>query len=213
MAAVPDIEFHKQTLLYCMEGNAVELVQRIAPGTPRWAACNTMQLYLDAVKEIFCPVAESQLARAEFTARKQDKRESISSYLEHKFTLFAAAYPERNDTRFPMLLEASINGMYSLIIKKIVRRSNPQTEVELRQVAVQATANERSAFLGGYSESSNLGGLSAVTVTSSNSTYDNPEPMDIDRINSMKLKCYKCGNMNHKASECYARKGKFPNKW
>ena len=24
MAAVPDIEFHKQTLLYCMEGNAVE---------------------------------------------------------------------------------------------------------------------------------------------------------------------------------------------
>ena len=74
---IPDIEFHKQTLLYCMEGNAVELVQRIAPRTPRWQECNTFQQYLYAVKEIFMPLAESQLARAEFTARKQGEREYL----------------------------------------------------------------------------------------------------------------------------------------
>ena len=208
-----DVEFQKLCLLSAMTGSAVELCQRLGPGSESWTKCTDFKMYSDMIRQVFCPEAESQLARAEFVARKQGQKESISSYLEHKYALFHQAYPE-NQSNFTTLLTATINGMYNSIVKRIVRRANPENETQLRTASIQAVANERESFIAGYGESASLDGLAAVTITHQNYRQDEVEDMEIDSINSLKFngKCYKCGNAGHRSHECYAKTRKGYNK-
>ena len=61
--------------------------------------------------------------------------------------------------RESVLLTSCIEGMHSTIIKRLVQRSNPGDQTALREAAIRAVANERTAYRAGYAESTSLDGL------------------------------------------------------
>ena len=83
-----------------MKGVAVELCQRIGPESTNWNTYTTFKDFANAVRQIFCPEAESQMARAEFLARKQGTSENISNYIKHNFALFHSAYEDHNEANY-----------------------------------------------------------------------------------------------------------------
>ena len=60
-------------------------------GSTAWNDAVTLDQYLDVVKGIYQPPAESDLARAEFNSRKHGQTETILDYLTSKMGLFDSA--------------------------------------------------------------------------------------------------------------------------
>ena len=77
--------------------------------------------------------------------------------------------------------------MATSIVKRIVRRADPEDETQLRTASIQAVANERESFIAGYGESASLDRLAAVTITHHTYSQDEVEDMEIDSINSLKF--------------------------
>ena len=198
---LPDAH-RKMTLLTAMRGDAQTKTRNLRPGTPIYDN-NTFNDYAVEVYKIFAPPQESELARAEFNSRTQGRREDISSYLSEKFSLFDSSFPP-DEQNFYILLQETIRGIYSPIIKRMVRRGNPQNQQELRQMAIQYVAFEREAFEAGYSESQSLDGLEASTIVRSYQRGKGEEAMQLGKMSDQK--CFTCQKGGHFSRDCYYNK-------
>ena len=159
--------------------------------------------YLTAMRNIFMPSEESEIARADFKALKQKKNEDIASYLTMKISLWENAFPEA-ERSFHTLLSEVISGIYNNVVKRIVRRANPADQANLRTVAITAVANERESYRGGYGESTSLDGLACVSLP--HQADEEYEPMEVDQISKMEIICFNCKKPGHIARNCRSTK-------
>ena len=188
--------FVKLALYMSMKGRACERVRIYKPETNEFNAAGTIEQYLNLYRQTFMPVQETEASRVEYKSYVQNKQEDIASYLSTKISLFNNAFEEGHRS-FSTLLDDAIEGMYNPVIQRLVRRANPADAAELRNVSIQAVANERWLYSKSRSESTTLDGLASVTL---NQQYFKDEPMDMDSIS--KIKCYRCGNHGHKRPDC-----------
>jgi hypothetical protein len=193
------VDFRKQSLLYCLKGTATERARPFRIGQPGYADAATLEAYVLVLRGVFQPQEESELARAEFKAQKQRKNEDIATYLMTKISLFENAFPE-DQRSFATLLTEVIDGIYNPVVKRIVRRGNPEDQATLRTVAITAVANEREAYRGGYGESASLDGLACVSIPFA--VIDQGEPMDVDKVGKLDVTCYRCQKKGHMRKDC-----------
>ena len=231
-------EFAKRALINACTGEAADMVAPFSEGTQAWndhPNCWPIQAdpaaappvpyqpgYQSVLTTLFAPSSESELAKTEFGAYKQRAKEDISSYISKKTALYKIAYGDEG--AFSILCEKLIDGIYSNVVKRQVRRAQPQDEVALRQACVENVAIERSTFLKGYSESTSLAGLESTTRTHSSEPHSdkmevseinlegNDEDEDIQAMGNSK--CFNCQKIGHYARDCRAPRrnnGNYPN--
>ena len=141
-------------------GNAGVKAEPFRPGTDAFTNAATIQGYLELLQTIFQPEADSEWSRTSFKECRQGPAEDIASYIARKRSLWENAYPE-NQRAFSTYLDATIEGVSNVVIKRMIRRAHPLTADELRNIAVLAVANKRAAILGNYGESTTMDGLSS----------------------------------------------------
>ena len=196
--------WQKNAILFSLVGSAAERVSVVGRGTDAFTNAADWAAYMTLVRNLFQPVADSEISRIAFRSRKQDPREDVGSYLTAKAALWRAAYPDDAQRSFNTLLDEAINGLANKVIKRMVRRAVPADEQELMAAATGAVASERYAYAGGYSESTSMDGLTTVIETAHRRNYpqrmDDVEPMEVDamdRGDREQQKCYNCGIRGH----------------
>ena len=208
-------EFSKRALLLAMKGSAAEITSLVGPGTAVWinhvhfqdqAGPPFVQGYATALKELFEPSAESDLAKTNFCVAKQGTTEDISGFVAHKEALFKSAYGEKGPV--DIYIDECITAMHSRVVKRIVKRARPWTMEALRNEAINAVADERAALAAGYGESTSYAGLAATTTTG---LTQQQEPMDITAMEVMKVeaytgRCHTCDKPGHFARNCPKKK-------
>lgn len=206
-------DFKKRAILRSLYGDNICITKCSAlwVGTVAYNQCVTWQDLLAEIRNVFLPPAESSLAREEFKSLVQAKTQDVSSYLLLKEQLFVSAYGLNGD--FSTLLDYSIEGLVNLVIKRQLRRSNPQNPRQMIESAVLAVAQERAGFKHGYSESSNLDGLwSSSAIALRSGAQD--EGMDISAMGEKGKRkdiiCHQCQMKGHIKSQCRVDPSKWP---
>ena len=194
-------EFKKRALTLCMKEGAMHKMTGYLEGESGWNKFTTFDDYLTAVRGIFRPPEESEMALSEFEQRKQGRREDVSSYISSKVALWQIAYGEKNRS-FQTLLNETIKGLANRIVKRNMRYATITNLEEMRRKAIQLVAAERQCYREGTSESTSLDGLSATTHLISG--HDEVEDMEVDSVKTVAFQgnCHKCGQYGHRASTC-----------
>ena len=204
----------KLALISSLRGLAGEKASPLGINTARWNELTEYDAYELAIKELFEPKVESSLARSEFKLRKQGRREDVGSYFSAKYALFMVAYADTPE--FHIFFSELIAGIYSQVIKKLLRREIVTNIEELRQALYRVVANERISYLEGYGDSTSLDGLAAVTSgtdTGLHRQQDEDDRMDIGQLGPRKgqketRRCNSCKKVGHIAKNCRSAKGK-----
>ena len=200
----------KTILLESLAGKAVSRIRDNAPIEDCYQN-GTFYQFSVMIREVFCPDNEAILVRSEFIAYIQGRQQDVQSYLTNKLALFNLAFAS-NERSFNTLMLHVIKGLCNNAVHRMVRRANPKTEVALRAVVVEATAAEKDAWNGGYSESSSSDGL--VTISSARRTMvdlleepaSGPVPMEIDAVQGKDQQCFRCQRRGQLWRECRAKK-------
>lgn len=172
---------------------------------------DTYKQFCRSLREAFNPDSERGLVRTEFHSYNQGPQQDVASYLTAKFSLYDLSY-EEGERSFDTLRTAVIKGLLNLAVRREVRRKNPKTESELRDAVVEATAAERDAYCGGYSESTSAAGL--VTISNTKRTIqnrtgegDNVIPMEVDVLApKTEKRCFRCNRGGHLKADCIAKR-------
>ena len=200
----------KTILMESIAGKAVSRIKDNAPITECFRD-GTFDQFSALIREVFCPDNESILIRSEFIAYTQGRQQDVQSYLTNKMALFNLAFAP-NERSFNTLMLHVIRGLLNNAVRRMVRRANPKTEAALRAAVVEATAAERDAWNGGYSESSSADGL--ITISSARRTMGDlpeepaggPVPMEIDAVQGKDAQCFRCLRRGHIRKDCRAKK-------
>ena len=199
----------KTSILYSLTGQAAERGTAVGRGTQAFTHARNKDDFLEVLRNIFSPRADSEIARIAFRSRRQAAKEDVVSYITSKISLFTQAYDDDHQN-YDVLLDSTIEGFCNNVIKRQVRRMNPRDRNSLIEAATNVVAAERYAFHGGYSESTTLDGLSTIIETSSGNFFRNQEePMEIDEIGGQRKetrKCYHCGKIGHLIKDCRKKK-------
>ena len=232
----------KRILVTRIRGQAVARLKAYGEGSQAWDDAATLAQYLDVVKSIYQPAAESDLARAEFNSRKQGENETILDYLTSKMGLFDSAYPEA-ERSFTLLMDQIIAGIWNSEIKFSTQRNRPEDRAAVVPQLLRDVAAERACVLGGYGRSATLGGLAlssqgytpGVTGNRHGAVpgYDQfgDEYMDVGALKGRKppqkrgpgskgqksgqkeqRKCYRCHKQGHLRTDCRVPENKLPKK-
>ena len=211
MAEAPPV-WQKHAILFSLIGNAAERASVVGTGTAAFNEAADWDAMMVLVRNLFQPIADSEISRIAFRSRKQDPREDVGSFITNKVALWRGAYPDENQRQFDILLDETINGLANKVIKRMVRRANPRNEQALMDAATAAVASERYAYTGGYSESTSLDGLTTVIETAHRRNFpmrqDESEPMEVDAMDKEKRSCFNCGTKGHLAKDCRKPKKK-----
>ena len=197
-------DFQKRSLLMSMRGSAVEMTRPYAENTATWVNSNDLATYVEAMRTIFLPPEESELARTEFKVRKQARNEDISSYLSAKIALWQMSYRE-DERSFSTLMDETIAGLANKIVKRNLRYAAVTNPEDLRRQAVRLVASERQCYREGTAESTSLEGLAATTRIADQQNGDDDD-MDHDGYNAMgkfQGNCRECGKFGHMKKDCY----------
>lgn len=200
-----DEEFQKRSLLSSMRGQAVEMTRPYAENTETYRNCATLNAYVDAMRAVFLPPEESELARTEFKIRKQGRKEDISTYLSAKIALWQLAYPA-DQRSFSTLMDETITGICNRIVKRHLRYAVINNENELRRHAIRCVAAERQCYREGTAESTTLDGLAATTRLVEQRNNDDDMEWDDEVRAKFDGDCNKCGKYGHRASNCWKDK-------
>ena len=205
--------WQKLVILYSLTGQAAERASIVGRETQAHIDAAGWDAVMAQVRAVFCPPIDTLTAKTTFKARKQRSDEDIGAYITSKTALFRSAYPQ-DQRQFDILLDEVIAGCCNNVIKRQIRRANPEDENELMQRATAAVAAERLSFNGGYAESTVMDGLSTVLEQGRRPMQqmqgDGIEPMEVDTINKSKetRKCYNCNKYGHLAKDCRKPKKK-----
>ena len=200
----------KTILMESIQGKAVSRIKDNAPINECFRD-GTFDQFSALIREVFCPDNESILIRSEFITYTQGRQQDVQSYLTNKMALFNLAFAP-NERSFNTLMLHVIKGLLNNAVRRMVRRANPKTEAALRAAVVEATAAERDAWNGGYSESSSADGL--ITISSARRTMgdlpeepaDGPVPMEIDAVQGKDAQCFRCMRRGHIRKDCRAKR-------
>ena len=206
----------KQKLALCssLHGAASRAMYLHGPTSASFRDTTTLEAYMQIIKGVFQPQAESQLARMDFEARKQAINEPISDYINDKIALFHSAEPAAGQHNFPYLRSHILKGIYCSWVKAEVIRIDPKDEQAISNAAARAVGQAREAYELGAGIVPNLDGLASTTVISGYlqaPTMDLGEPMEIGAIGNYKSEsrtCYKCKKKGHIAANCRSSSGK-----
>ena len=217
-----DVDTRKRILVQQMEGRALNRVTMYMDGTDNWTNSDTLAKFEDCVRATYAPESESDLARAEYAARKQGKNESILVYIMAKIALRNEALTA-NERSFATLLDAVVDGIYNTTIRRIIIRARPTKEEELIELCTQAVASERKCVLRGFGESTNLDGLSLSSLAANHNfnsqsvqpTHDiyGDEFMDtsVGKMGGAEQRsCHRCGRKGHLRATCRVPEAKLP---
>ena len=206
---VPDQR--KMAILKSLRGKALRAQELYGISTQAYQDAPDWDQYLELIKSVFLPMAESNMSRIEFESRKQQVNEPIGSYLSEKMSLYRNYTPvggvvDQNTWNY--FRREALSGIYSkTVMQKLIEKS-PANFQELQQQALETVGNIREAFSMGANNVANLDGLASST-SYSQSRYE--EAMEIGSLNSLDVKnkkCERCNNKGHTAAKCWARKGK-----
>ena len=205
-AAINGLEEHphlKMCLFYSIRGTARDRMATVDLNSTIYQQSN-YSTYEAEVKSIFYPSGEKALNRAAFESYVQGPREDITRYISRKTTLYQEASVDTS-ANFDYFLGQMIKGLYSPIIKRLVRRSEPRNPSELSAKILAAVAAERQAFIDGYSECQTLDGLYTVERTEEMNLRQpavHDEPMDVSMLQKQNVQCHICKKYGHYAREC-----------
>ena len=140
----------KTIVLKALIGRAVlRIKDNIA--VDEWYTNRTYEAFLEAVREVFNLDSERTLIRTEFATYTQGCQQDVQAYLSNKMSLFKLAY-NSSECSFNTLLTHVIKGLLNHPVRRQVRRINPRKETSFHTAVIEATAAERDAYNGGYSE-------------------------------------------------------------
>lgn len=194
------VEQGKNALLGCLEGKAARAHVLCGPATAVYRDAGTMDQFLVALKAVFQPPAESQLARLEFENLKQGARQPISNYHSHKMVLYAQAVPDAANHNFSYLRTHMLKGIYNNYVKNRVIEANLNNASQLLQVMVAASANAMEAY---SLDTGMVGTMDGLACTTTFDSYDD-DAMDINNINKVGPNdtCHNCDGKGHYARDC-----------
>ena len=195
----------KCALIYSIRGRSQDRVAHlyIAAGEE----VPTFDVFEQTIKQIFLPEGEEQLSKVEFRLRKGGVDTDVGMFFSIKSSLFLEAFPEGGE--LTTFLKHLVTGFYNLVVKRLLRISDPTNMDEARANLMEITACERQSVSEGYGESSNLDGLRAVTQatmhyqqfggSSRAPVWKDPVPIEIDQIKMQQQpkRCFKCQKMGH----------------
>ena len=130
----------KNALLLALEGEAL---RRVMPYRHETDACNNniaWRAYLEVLRGVFMPPAESDLSKCEFKSRIQGRTEPITTYLNSKIALADLTFGQQ--LIFDTLIDEVIAGVYNPVIKKRIHQGHPADRQVLVDIAVTAVADE-----------------------------------------------------------------------
>ena len=199
-----DETLKKNCLLESLRGRALLRI-RENPELDRVYLQGTYEEYLSVICSVFQPDSEKVLVRSEFDQYVQKRNQDISSYFSNKLTLFRLAFLEQ-ERSYDYLRVSVLAGIINKEVRLEVRRKNPRDIEALRQAVIEATASERDAFSGGYSNSASADGLSTISnVRRQMEVHQGEEPMEIDQLTAGDRKCHRCGRTSHLKKDCIAK--------
>ena len=180
---------------------AYQRLPAVVDGSAEWANANTFEDYLAVVQGVFAPPAESSLARTEFNQRKQGRDEDMLLFFSTKVALWESAFGD-GERHFPTLSDSILEGVYSKVVRREVRRKNAQSQAQLLIDLLDVVASERDCVFLKCGESTNLDGLAISSSNYSALPYHGGQPMEVGKIDKSKSSCRKCGKIGHWAKEC-----------
>ena len=202
----------KSGLLMSLTGSAASRASGSGIGSTAFNDAVRFEDYATVLLGIFEPDSEKQIARADFSAYRQDANEDIGSYLAIKEDLWRVAYPgtdlTTDDSAFATYQREMVSGIYNRVIKRLVIRANPRTAETLKTACLEAVSAERSNYDLGCSESMSLDGLASVTRGHQRRRAD--EAMEVNALRASSVKdpnvtCGFCSNKGHRTAECRKR--------
>mgnify|MGYP001195443540 CR=1 FL=1 len=216
---VADVQ-RKLLLVQSIEGESSLRIRHLDVDTTAYRTNPNYEAYEQLVGEVFHPVSERNLARADFLAKTQAADEDVSSYFSRKVALFRLAVPGQEELEFPLLREELISGLYSVPIKQQVWYRGPKTVEELHAVILETVGQERIAFSKGFGRVTSLDGLLSVTGAQEMmrtrrrqqmERRETAEPMEIGAVEAgtnstltskFRGKCFNCNKQGHVKSKC-----------
>ena len=210
-------DFQARLLLSSVDEGVIPKIKLAMDGSQAWNmtilnAAETNQNvrfnnWLKEIENLFQPPSESRLAKVDFKSRVQSHAEDISSYFTSKLALWESAYgATARDTHFDLLLDETVKGIYSLVVKREIRGRKIETVEDLRKELVDVVAVERLRIEDGSSESTSLDGLAATTRSIGHmGNYEMMDTSSVNRVANRDDRCRKCNKHGHFARDCWSK--------
>ena len=195
----------KMSILSSLTGSATRAIELHGPGKTSFENVDSPAEYLEIIRSVFLPKAESNLSRMDFEQYRQGADEPISEYGTTKLALYHSAEPNEEARSFAYLRSEMLRGIYSGYVKNEVIRMNPTDEAQLLETMITALGQAREAYQLGVGVVPNLDGLASTTrmmtgYSDNSGGQGGVEPMEIGAISDKK--CFKCNQPGHFSREC-----------
>ena len=203
---ITTLDEQKRALLSCLDGDARRALELHGEGSVAWTSTNTELAYREKIKNVFSPQSETEMARIEFTNRKQYAGEPPAIYYSEKLALYGASEPDGTRRYFPYFRQALIAGLTSSYLRDRLIESTAEDDRQLLVDLIRIAAQGQEKYRQNCPSVVSLEGLGTITQFRHQS-HDLDERMDIDAMGDQEhRRCFKCKVKGHLQKDC--KKGK-----